>query len=66
MQRYCTIFYCDKRGDRYCCTDCAIRSDCRRACLNDPSRCRCEDAEGMPARRRGGSGKLPPIYNKRK
>lgn len=58
-QRFCKQFYCDERGDRYCCADCRLRPDCANPCLNHPSRCRLEDLDGNPAKRRGGSGKLP-------
>ena len=64
MVRFCLRFYCDERGDRYCCADCRLRRDCAHPCLNHPSRCRLEDPIGAPAKRRGGRGKLPPIYNK--
>lgn len=57
-QRFCKQFYCDERGDRYCCADCRLRADCANPCLNHPSRCRLEDEDGKPAKRRGGSGKL--------
>ena len=61
MQRFCKQFYCDERGDRFCCADCRLRRDCANPCLNHPSRCRLEDPEGKPAqRRKGGSGRLLP------
>lgn len=44
VPRYCSRFYCDYRGDRYCCADCHYLG-CRWPCLNDPSRCRLEDKE---------------------
>lgn len=66
MARFCTRFYCNERGDRYCCVDCYLLKDCAHPCLNHPSRCRLVDSEGRPARRRGGRGKLPPIYNKKR
>lgn len=45
--RMCKQFYCDARGDRFCCKDCPkfIRSACRNPCLNDPRRCRLEDVD---------------------
>lgn len=64
MQRYCMIFYCDKRGERFCCADCHLRRDCANPCLNHPSRCRLEDPYGKPIRRRGGAGKI--YYKERK
>lgn len=57
--RYCKQFYCDERGDRYCCADCRLRADCANPCLNHPSRCRLEDTDGQPEKRRGGTGRLP-------
>ena len=66
MARFCLRFYCDERGDRFCCADCRLRKDCPNPCLNHPTRCRLADPSGMPARRRGGKGKLPPIYNKKR
>ena len=41
--RMCRIFHCDARGDRYCCRDCPKVRTCLNPCLNDPSRCKCED-----------------------
>lgn len=41
--RMCQRFYCDWRGDRYCCRDCWHRRDCDNPCLNDPGRCGLED-----------------------
>lgn len=41
--RMCQRFYCDWRGDRYCCRDCWHLTDCDNPCLNDPSRCKLED-----------------------
>ena len=41
--RMCQRFYCDWRGDRYCCRDCWHLKDCDNPCLNDPSRCKLED-----------------------
>lgn len=41
--RMCQRFYCDWRGDRYCCADCWNLKDCVNPCLNHPSRCRLED-----------------------
>lgn len=65
MARMCKQFYCDDRGDRFCCADCYLRKDCGNPCLNHPSRCKLVDPEGIAAKRRGGSGKLPPKYNKK-
>ena len=59
MARFCDIFYCDERGDRYCCADCHLRRDCSHPCLNHPSRCKCEDPEGKPTVRRGSRSRLP-------
>lgn len=44
--RMCQRFYCDYRGDRYCCADCWNRAYCTNPCQNDPSRCRLEDRTG--------------------
>ena len=41
--RMCQRFYCDYRGDRYCCQDCWHRAYCTNPCQNDPSRCGLED-----------------------
>ena len=60
MARFCRQFYCDQRGDRFCCTDCYMRRDCGNPCLNHPSRCKLEDVNGLPVQRRGGKGKLMP------
>ena len=60
MARFCRQFYCDERGDRYCCTDCYLRRDCGNPCLNHPSRCGLEDSGGKPAVRRGSMSRLPP------
>ena len=43
--RFCSRFFCDHRGDRYCCADCWYRADCPNPCLNHPSRCRLEDVK---------------------
>lgn len=45
--RWCNVFHCDRRGDRYCCIDCpkTYKSKCRNPCQNDPSRCRLEDTD---------------------
>ena len=43
--RYCKIFMCDYRGDRYCCADCYQRADCPNPCLNHPSRCGLENTD---------------------
>jgi hypothetical protein len=37
--RYCCIFYCDKRRDRICCFYCTQKDKCRNQCLNHPDRC---------------------------
>ena len=60
MARFCTRFYCDKRGDRFCCADCSDRKACAHPCLNHPSRCRLADYGGKPIKRRGGKGYVPP------
>ena len=44
--RMCKVFYCDARGDRFCCRDCDGYKACANRCLNDPSRCRLEDRPG--------------------
>ena len=64
--RFCTRFYCDQRGDRYCCVDCYLRRDCANPCQNHPSRCRLSDPDGQPSKRRGGFGYLPPKIGKRR
>lgn len=48
--RMCSRFHCDKRGDRYCCADCAERKEglCRNPCLNDPERCGLENRRPKP------------------
>lgn len=43
QNRMCSRFYCDYRGDRYCCRDCWHNAYCTNPCLNDPSRCGLED-----------------------
>lgn len=49
--RMCRVFYCDARGDRYCCRDCNVYDVCASHCLNDPSRCRLEQTpDGKGAR----------------
>ena len=58
MQRMCLQFYCDARGDRYCCADCYQRRDCANPCMNHPVRCGLEDKDGKPARRRGKQSRL--------
>ena len=65
MARYCKQFYCDERGDRFCCADCHMRKDCFNPCQNHPSRCRLEDTQHKPISRRGGKSKLLPkgYYN---
>ena len=42
-KRMCSRFYCDYRGDRYCCRDCWNNAYCTNPCQNDPSRCGLED-----------------------
>ena len=44
--RMCQRFYCDFRGDRFCCADCGFSHHCVNPCLNDPSRCGLEDRTG--------------------
>ena len=44
--RMCSRFYCDERGDRFCCADCGHSHRCVNPCLNDPSRCGLEDRTG--------------------
>ena len=44
--RMCSRFYCDCRGDRYCCRDCPRYIMCNNPCENDPSRCGLEDKTG--------------------
>ena len=41
--RWCKTFHCNARGDRYCCADCWMRTDCPDPCLNHPSRCGLEN-----------------------
>ena len=60
MARFCKRFYCNERGDRYCCADCRLRRDCSNPCLNHPIRCGLEDKDYTKPKRRGGSGKLNP------
>lgn len=61
MQRFCKQFYCDERGDRFCCADCRLRRDCANPCLNHPSRCRLEDPDGKPVKRKkDGNSRLLP------
>lgn len=43
--RFCIRFYCDARGDRYCCADCHRKEACKNPCINDPSRCQLEDVQ---------------------
>ena len=47
----CSRFYCDRRGDRYCCRDCPRVWACSNPCYNDP------DAAGW--RTRGRSSNRP-------
>lgn len=44
--RMCSRFYCDHRGDRYCCRDCKRYVMCPNPYENDPSRCGLEDKGG--------------------
>ena len=60
MSRYCLRFYCDARGDRYCCADCHLRRDCANPCLNHPVRCGLEDTDHREIRRRGKQSRLRP------
>lgn len=43
--RMCSLFHCDKRGDRYCCVDCRLKPKCRNPCQNDPARCGLENKQ---------------------
>lgn len=66
MARYCRQFYCDQRGDRFCCADCYMQRDCANPCVNHPSRCNLEDSDHKPIRRHGKNSKLlPKGYNKK-
>ena len=60
MQRYCKQFYCDIRGDRFCCADCYQMRDCAFPCRNNPVRCRLEDTDYAPPKRRGRRSQLRP------
>ena len=61
MQRFCKQFYCEERGDRFCCADCRLQRDCANPCLNHPSRCRLVDPDGKPVKRKKDSnGRLLP------
>lgn len=53
MPRYCKQFYCNERGDRFCCVDCYLRKDCSKPCRNHPTRCNLEDTKHKPIQRRG-------------
>ena len=44
--RMCSRFYCDFRGDRFCCRDCRRYVICTNPCENHPSRCGLEDRTG--------------------
>lgn len=44
--RMCQRFYCDRRGDRYCCRDCPRSIICANPCMNHPARCGLEDKVG--------------------
>lgn len=52
--RMCSRFYCDQRGDRYCCRDCWFRDRCGNPCLNDPSRCKLEDVRELNRSEKAG------------
>jgi len=56
MTRYCRIFHCDQRGDRYCCADCYLWRDCGRPCLNHPTRCGQVEDNHKPRQKRGPRG----------
>jgi len=60
MPRFCKRFYCEERGDRFCCADCYLRKDCAWPCLNHPVRCGLEDPDGKPSHRRGKNARLRP------
>lgn len=47
----CTLFYCDKRGERLCCACCQSRGRCKNLCLNHPSRCGLAEAGARKAGR---------------
>lgn len=47
--KMCSRFYCDDRGDRYCCAGCPRFSICRNPCLNSPERCGLLDLDGKSA-----------------
>lgn len=49
--RMCQRFYCDERGDRFCCADCGRSHLCLNPCLNDPGRCGLEDRTPAALRR---------------
>ena len=66
MARFCSVFYCDERGDRFCCADCWLKRDCGHPCQNHPTRCRLALSNGKPAERHGGNGKLKPLRRKRR
>lgn len=44
--RKCRQFYCDHRGDRWCCKD--FPDPCGNACLNHPDKCRLVETEEPP------------------
>lgn len=35
----CQVFNCDRHHGSYCCSDCALRSECKHPCQNGPERC---------------------------
>ena len=41
--RMCSRFYCDRRGERFCCIDCQLRWKCLNSCENHPDRCGLQD-----------------------
>lgn len=56
--RKCRIFYCDRRGDRYCCFYCDKKNRCKNHCLNYPKRCGQIFEEGKI------NGKMPNVWNR--
>ena len=60
MARMCLRFYCDLRGDRYCCADCRNWKDCRHPCMNHPTRCKLVDDGSHTGKRRGRPRKEDP------
>lgn len=35
----CEIFFCDRRGERYCCYHCPGKKECKNPCVNNPEKC---------------------------